>query len=129
MEQLENARKDIYKETQEARDTLKSFSAENNEHRKSIDSFKSAMERFDEILLDKASKLSLQRLEDSLNSFVSKDEYEAISIELEQKHTENLDKIESLNIKIDKIHTDIKDVFQKSIKSLTREVKSQVMKS
>jgi len=83
--------------------------------------------RFDEIMLSKASKISLQQLEKSLDEYISKDEYVSIEWNLKATSDDFSNHLNGLDAKIQKLQDHIKQTFQNSMSTLSREVKTKIM--
>ena len=61
--------------------------------------------------------------------YLSKQDHKDVENKIEKAHSQIFRDIIDLDSKIEALHIDFKDVFQKSIKHLTREVKAEVMKT
>lgn len=56
-----------------------------SDYQKEIDKFRKIIKRFDEVMLDKASKFSVDNLWDELKEYVSREELDSITDTYEQE--------------------------------------------
>lgn len=102
--------------------------------KKNIDNFnidnvqmKTIVKRFDEVILDKASKHRVKLLEDKLAEFVLKIDFD----EFRKSNTELLTKLESdflmLCSKVDANYEDLYEVFHTTMREMAPEIKQDVL--
>lgn len=88
---------------------------------------KKIIERFDEVILDKASKHKLKILEDKLEHFLQKSDFETFK----QSQLEANEKFDALFLSTDKritsVYNELFDIFNLSIEEMTPKIKDDVL--